>query len=114
MSKKYKLLLAIVVIVIIISPFAGYILAKESEPFQFSEHEIQKSTSLSKIIGEVKDISLKPFGYSVKYRGSQGWAEFEIELTGTSNTGNLFLKLEKNLGKWEIVGSRFNGERISL
>lgn len=114
MSKKVKIIIAVVVAILIITPIAGYFLAQSSEPFQFSKQAIQNSASIKQVIGDVRSIKLAPFGYFVKYTGPKGWAEFEVEVVGTKNSGTLNLKLEKNVGTWQIVGARLKGSEIVL
>ena len=75
---------------------------------------IQNSAVVKEVVGDVKSIKLSPFGYSVRYSGPQGWADFETEVTGAKSSGALFLKLEKDLGTWQIVGARLNGKEIKL
>lgn len=65
-------------------------------------------------LGEVTEVNLAPFGYSVKYSGPQGWAEFETEIIGEKANGTVCVKLEKNLGAWQIVGASLNGHNINL
>lgn len=114
MRKKYKYILLFVVIILIVSPFVGYFLAMTSEPFGYTSNQIKNSVQLQEKIGNIGKISLEPFGYSIKYRGSKGWAEFEISVNGSTGTGLLVVKLEKKLGNWEILGSKFNGKNIKL
>ena len=114
MSKKIKIIAAIVLLILIASPVVGYFLAKGSEPFQYSKQAIERSALVKDALGKVKEVNLAPFGYSVKYSGPQGWAEFETEVIGDKGHGTLQIKLEKNLGAWKIIGARLNGNQISL
>ena len=114
MSKKTKIIIAIVLLVLLVTPFVGYFMATSSEPFQYSMKAIQNAAVVKEVVGDVKSIKLSPFGYSVRYGGSQGWADFEAEVTGTKSSGALFVKLEKNLGTWQIVGAKLNGKEIKL
>lgn len=114
MSKKNKIIMAAVLLVLIITPFVGYFMATASEPFLFTKKATHNSSVVKETVGDVKSINLAAFGYSVKYIGSQGWADFEVEVVGTKSNGTLFVKLEKNLGEWKIVGARLNGKEINL
>lgn len=114
MKRKYKFMLLFVVVILIVSPFIGYFLAKSSEPFRYTSSQIKNSIQLQEKLGNINKITLEPFGYSIKYRGPKGWAEFEVNLDGTTGTGRLVVKLEKNLGDWEVRGSKLNGKNIKL
>lgn len=114
MSKKIKIIVATILLVLIVSPIVGYFLARASEPFEYSKKVIGTSTVVKDALGEVKEVKLAPFGYSVKYSGPQGWAEFETEIIGEKGHGTLQIKLEKNLGAWQVVGARLNGRQVNL
>ena len=113
-AKKIKIGVVALVVVTIVATFAGYVIAKSSEPYQVLERVVQDSSAVKAAIGDFKSITLAPFGYSVKYSGPQGWAEFEARLDGTKSAGTLFVKMETNLGVWQIKGSRLNGKEITL
>ena len=114
MSKKAKILIAIFLLISLVTPFAGHYMATRTEPFQYSMKAIKESVAIKETVGDVTSVQLSPFGYSVKYVGSQGWADFEIEVIGIKSRGTLFVKLETNLGAWQIVGARLNGKEVKL
>lgn len=114
MSKKIKTIIVIALLVLTILPIAGYFLARASEPFEYLTQVIKASSTVKNFLGDVKEVKLAPFGYSVKYSGPHGWAEFKTEVIGEKAHGTLYVKLEKNLGVWQIVGASLNGHEISL
>ncbi len=114
MSKKLKIIIGVVIVAVVISPFVGYYLAVSSEPYNFSKQVIQNSASIKQTVGEVQSIRLAPFGYSIKYTGPEGSAEFESRVIGSKGSANLNIKLKKNLGTWEVIAAQLNGQPITL
>lgn len=113
MSKKSKII-GIICLLLLTTPFIGYFIAKTSDPFQHARDVVFHSTVVRENLGEVISIKLAPFGYGVKYSGTQGEANFEIEVTGAERNGTLFVNLERDLGVWDIVGARLNGKKVKL
>jgi hypothetical protein len=114
MGRKIGIAVAVLVAVSVIASFAAYFMAKSSEPYRYFEKKANDSLVIKEVIGDVKSIKLAPFGYSVRYNGPQGWAQFETEVVGSKTTGTLFVKLESNLGVWQVTGARLNGKEIKL
>lgn len=114
MRKKTKIVIVAVLLILVTTPFIGYFMATSSEPFQHTKNAIQASPSIKEVVGDIQTVKLAPFGYSVKYSGPQGWANFETDVVGTKGSGTLFVKLEKNLGAWQFTGAKLNGKDISL
>ena len=114
MNRRNKVILIVILLVLTITPLIGYIMASSSDPFQHSKNVIDNSSALKEIVGDIKSVKLSPFGYSVKYIGSHGWAEFEVNVVGTKNSGVLFIKLEKDLGIWNVLGANLNQKDIKL
>jgi len=114
MSKKNKVMIGIFLLILLVAPFASHYMATNSEPFHYSTKAIEESVAVKESVGNVTSVQLAPFGYSVRYVGSQGWADFEIEVAGIKGSGILFVKLERDLGTWQIIGARLNGKEIKL
>jgi hypothetical protein len=114
MGRKIKIAVLALIVVSVIATFAAYFMAKSSEPYRYLEEVAHGSPAVKEVVGDVKSIKLAPFGYSVRYSGPQGWAEFETEVIGTKGSGTLFVKLESNLGAWQVTGARLNGNEIKL
>jgi len=98
--------------------FVGlYILGVKSEPYRFALEYIDTNETISASIGTLKSNYLSFGGYSVRYEGSHGWAEFAIKTSGEKGKGVVFIKLEKELGKWEVSAARLkleSGEFIDV
>lgn len=114
MSMKIKIIAVVGLLILIVSPIAGYFLARASEPFEYSKTIIRTSAVVKDALGEIKEVKLAPFGYSVKYSGPQGWAEFDTEVIREKGSSPLQIKIEKNIGVWQVVGARLNGRDVSL
>lgn len=114
MSKKIKISVAVLVAVSVIAWIAAYFMAKSSEPYRYFENKAKESPVIKEVVGDVKSIKLALFGYSVRYTGPQGLAQFETEVIGSKTTGTLFVNLELNLGTWRVTGARLNGKEIKL
>ncbi|MCW8930773.1 MAG: hypothetical protein OQL19_11100 [Gammaproteobacteria bacterium] len=114
MKRKHKILAVFIIILLLTTPLLGYLFAKYSDVYQYSEDHIKNSTSIIKKLGPINNINLKPFGYAVEYRGPTGWAEFEMEIIGNIDSGILFIRLEKKLGQWKIIGAKLDGKEIKI
>jgi hypothetical protein len=114
MSKNIKIAVSGLVAISVVAPFVAYFIAKHSEPYRYFEKRVHNSLVIKEMVGEVESIKLAPFGYSVRYNGAQGWAQFETRVVGPQATGTLFVSLESKLGAWQVTGARFNGMEIKL
>lgn len=106
MNKVLKYGLIAIVIIIPLSALAGHWLALRSEPFAVMSKAISESAEVRAMVGDVRDISLSWFGYSVKYSGPRGEASFEVKVQGTKGSRVVFTDLERSAGEWQIQKMR--------
>lgn len=95
----------------------GYGIAAYSESYKVAVKHIYASPVITSNLGKVTNVRLAFFGYSVRYNGPHGWAEFEIIVRGEKDKGTIFIMLEREVGEWEVKSARLKtvrGESISI
>jgi hypothetical protein len=105
MKRKNKLLTIIFITIILIFCFFGglYIVGTQGEAYKFAVKFIGDNRAITDSIGQLKDSRLAFFGYSVRYSGPHGNAEYKIIVTGEKGKGTVYLNLEKSVGIWEVI-----------
>ena len=107
--------MALVVVVIFFT--ALYVLGTYSEPFRVSLNFIDHDRTVSEELGQLRSKRLSILGgYSVRYQGPSGQAEYAISVRGEKGRGVVYLKLEKDVGQWTVLQARLvhAGKTISL
>ncbi len=99
---KWKLAIIIVAILLLASYAVAPLLVKRSDAFAMANQFLKSSPLVQNNIGNVSDISLKPFGYSLQYSGARGNAHFEFKIKGTRASGSAYVELRKK-GDWQII-----------
>ena len=105
MVNQKKMFVAIVTtLILLVCFFAGlYLLGIKSEPYRFALKFIDDNQAIIDKVGKVKNRYLAFFGYSVRYRGPSGHADYKIVIKGEKGKGTVYLKLEKSIGKWKVL-----------
>jgi hypothetical protein len=117
MKKKIFKIITVVIISIALLWAVGYILGTQSESYKFGVKFIDNNPKIINIIGPLKSKRLGFFGYSFRYRGPHGYAEYKIIVKGEKGNGAVYLNLEKPVGVWEVVKGNLilnSGESIPL
>lgn len=119
MIKKKKVIKILLITLILIACvlFGIYFLEIRSEPYKFSSTFIDNNKTILEKLGKLENSRLSFFGYSVRYSGSHGHAEYKILVKGEKNKGKVYLNLEKSVGVWKILKGNLildNGTKISL
>lgn len=96
-------------IALILLSVVGYFLAINSEPFSYTKNQLEKHPSITQKVGKPEDFNLNFFGYAIKHSGPKEEAEFELIVKGEEGETKVNIRLETNLGIWEIVGLRIDG-----
>jgi hypothetical protein len=69
-------------------------------------------------LGDVKGCKLGWWsGYSISFGGLEGTAEFDLDLGGRKQNGELFVEMRAEMGEWNITAARLkltNGNFIRL
>jgi hypothetical protein len=65
----------------------------------FARHDGTVQTA----VGEVEHARLNWIGH-IHYEGSDGWASFEVRVTGARTTGTLDVILQRQRGIWNVAG----------
>lgn len=102
--KKNLLTILIIALILVVCFFVGlYILGSNNEAYKFAVKFIDRNSSIIDNIGPLKSHRLSLFGYSVKYNGPHGYAEYNIMVTGERGKGEVYLNLEKDAGEWKLI-----------
>lgn len=105
MGKKNKMLTIIATtLILLICFFVGlYALGIRSEPFRFALKFIDNNKTLIERVGALKNRRLAFFGYSVRYSGPNGHADYKVLVKGKQAEGTVYLKLQKSVGEWKVL-----------
>lgn len=97
------LFIILITIILIVCFFSGlYILGTQNEAYKFALRFINSNMTVMNSIGSLKSSRLAFFGYSIRYSGPHGYAEYKILVTGERGKGTVYLNLEKSAGVWEV------------
>lgn len=94
-----------------------YIVGVRSEPYSVALRFIDNNKTILETIGSLESRRLAFFGYSVRYKGPRGHAEYKILVKGEKGEGIVYIELEKSVGIWKVIRGNFvldNGKAISL
>lgn len=98
------LTIIITTIFLLICFFVGlYILGIKSEPYHFALNYIDNNETVAATIGKLKSRRLAFWGYSVRYSGPRGHAEYKILVKGERDNGKVYIDLEKSTGQWSVL-----------
>ena len=84
---------------------AAWFFIQRSDAFDVASTNIRNSAEVLAQIGEVQDMDLPLFGYSWRVSGASGWANFNLEVTGSRASANAYIELTRE-GAWRPVVSR--------
>lgn len=99
------LLLAITVL-LVGSYILGYWVAKNSEPFLVARDYLFADEELRSAVGNVQEVQLRYFGYSLHFVNSQGEASFDVHIKGTNGKARAQVMLKRQENRWAIVGAK--------
>lgn len=95
--------IAIITSILLTVFFVGlYILGTQGEAYKYAVKRVRESPTVTNKIGPVKSTRLALIGYSVRYDGPHGHAEYKIHVKGERGGGTAYIYLEKSLGIWEM------------
>ena len=80
---------------------AGWLMAKNSDAYAAAVNFVKSNPQAREKLGTVRDVSLAPFGYSVRYSGAHGEASFDLTVSGQKGSAMIYVELEKK-GIWEV------------
>lgn len=94
-----------------------YLTGINSEPYPVAVDYIFHEEKITNALGPLMDYHLAFWGYSARYNGPHGEAEYKILVKGKKQQANVYVQMEKNVGIWKIVEANMilvNGKSISL
>lgn len=74
---------------------AAWLMARHSDAFKAAESFIRGDPQVAEILGQVRQVGLSPFGYSIRYVGPQGDASLELSVQGERESASAFVELQK-------------------
>lgn len=83
-----------------------YIVGVKSEPYSVALRFIDNNKTILETIGSLESRRLAFFGYSVRYKGPRGHAEYKVLVKGRKSKGKVFLELEKSAGEWKVLKAK--------
>ena len=101
-KKKVQTIIAITIILMVCFFASLYVLGTQGEAYKFAVKFINDNPKVSNNVGPLKSSRLAFLGYSVRYSGPSGHAEYKIFVTGEKGRGAVYLNLEKTAGIWEV------------
>ena len=78
---------------------------QHTDAFAVASAHARNSTDIRSRLGEIQDVDLPLFGYSVHVVGARGDANFNLKLMGSLATGTAFVELTRQ-DTWRPVASR--------
>lgn len=92
-----------------------FIWAQNSEPFEYASTLIRQSSVVRQSVGEVTGVRLERFdSFSIRYSDPKGSARFRTRVSGTNGTAIIYIRLEKDSGKWHVIAASLNGSEIIM
>jgi|SRR5581483_530628 len=104
--KKWKV--GLIAVLVAAPLFIGgmWLLVQRSDAFGLARTFVAESPLVASKVGSVKSISLRPFGYQMHVTDSRGNAEFALSVAGSQRNGVAYVRLQKDLGVWEVSAAR--------
>lgn len=115
----YRLPVIIVIVTIFLTIVFGgiYTFVKRSEAYETAIVFIRENEIFKRHLGDLESERLAFLGYSIRYSGSSGHADFKIYVTAKNGDAIVNLHLKKDLGLWTVIKGNFifeNGKIIML
>ena len=92
-----------------------YSFASHSDGFEFVSHTVTQSQVVRSRIGDIKKVSLSPFGpYRATYGTDGTRIRMAVVATGTEGRITIHVRIVRLADVWEIREAEVNGKAISL
>jgi len=84
---------------------AAWLAIQRTDVFFVASSHVKNSIDVRSRLGEIQDVDLPLFGYSVHVVGAGGAARFNLKIKGALATGTAFVELTRQ-GTWRPVVTR--------
>ncbi len=115
-SKRIKIIIPAVIVVIIASYVVGYVIALKSDAFATLTTFLKSNETVQNQLGTISSIDLGLFSYSIRRSGPSGNAKFETNVVGAIAVGKVYAELYY-AGEWSILTASLilnDGTKIKL
>ena len=102
---KFLRYVTIAALVTALSFPVAWFAVRQTDAFAVAKSDILKSECVRSALGEVQSIDLQLVGYSIRMVGPSGSARFNVDVKGTSQSGVVYIELEKQ-GVWQTSRGR--------
>jgi hypothetical protein len=116
--KKLIIKISLILLISLVGIFIGaYIFMPFTDPYRTSIEFINTNDQVNQYLGKIVKSRLSFMGWSLRYRGPTGSAQFEFQVTGEKGKGVIYINLIKSAGVWNVTESNLvqkNGAIIPL
>jgi hypothetical protein len=92
-----------------------YLMASNSDGFEFIEQKIRTSEVVKEQVGDIKKVRPSLLGpYDQKTVGSDEWVSMTISVSGTEKAIELDVKAKKTNGVWVLVTAKKGDQSLNL
>lgn len=81
----------------------GLYAAQHTDAFAAAEAHVRADAPTAARVGEVKEVSIAPFGYKVVWGGSSGEASFKLRVSGTKGNATMLIELRERDNRWTVT-----------
>lgn len=100
------------VVVLLVAYPAAWLLILNSDAFREAERFVRQSPAVQEYVGDVRRVSVSPFGGQMQVSGGRGSAHFDLKVSGELRDADVYAELEKK-GIWEVRFARLLRENES-
>lgn len=104
MKRRKKWVVFGVVVSLLMYPVA-WLGAQYSDAYVKAVEFLRTNERVTAQLGAIDDVALSFFGYSLRYTGAYGEANFEVQIEGRNATASAYVELKKR-GTWEVSMAR--------
>lgn len=91
-----------VVIILAVESFVAYAyIARNSDAYAEAERFLRANSTVNERIGAVRDVSIEPFGASMRLTGAATAVQFDLDLEGSKTPAKAYVQLERR-GSWHV------------
>ncbi len=100
--RQMDVLIALVILWIGLYVGAHFLIVN-SEAYNLTENFIETDPTITELVGDINSVSLQPMSNSIKWINSGGWANLELNTSGSKGHLKVRAYLEKFEGNWRLL-----------
>lgn len=98
--------LIVVGVVILLAAYpTSWLVVTHSDAYATAVDFVKTNPRVREGLGAVRDVSVAPFGYSIRFSGAHGTAHFDLTVSGETASATVYVELEKK-GIWAVPLAR--------